>query len=154
MRRLFATAWTIWLLDFLSKKWALTALTSDPRPIIGRFLQFVLVKNSGAAFSFATGFTIFFTLLALAVVIGVTFFAPRVTSHGWLIAMGLLLGGVLGNLTDRIFRQPGFLSGYVIDWIEIPHWPVFNLADSAITVAAVLALVLSLRNIAPITEVR
>jgi len=72
----------------------------------------------------------------------------------WLIAMGLLLGGVLGNLTDRIFRQPGFLSGYVIDWIEIPHWPVFNLADSAITVAAVLALVLSLRNIAPITEVR
>ena len=134
--------------------WALTALTSNPRPIIGRFLQFVLVKNSGAAFSFATGFTIFFTLLALAVVIGVTFFAPRVTSHGWLIAMGLLLGGVLGNLTDRIFRQPGFLSGYVIDWIEIPHWPVFNLADSAITVAAVLALVLSLRNIAPITEVR
>jgi signal peptidase II len=68
--------------------------------------------------------------------------------------MGLLLGGVLGNLTDRIFRQPGFLSGYVIDWIEIPHWPVFNLADSAITVAAALAFILSLRNIAPITEVR
>lgn len=134
--------------------WALSTLTSNPRPIIGSFLQLVLVKNSGAAFSFATGFTIFFTLLALAVVIAVTFFAPRVTSHGWLIAMGLLLGGVLGNLTDRIFRQPGFLSGYVIDWIEIPHWPVFNLADSAITVAAALAFILSLRNIAPITEVR
>jgi signal peptidase II len=134
--------------------WALSALTSNPRPIIGSFLQLVLVKNSGAAFSFATGFTIFFTLLALAVVIAVTFFAPRVTSHGWLIAMGLLLGGVLGNLTDRIFRQPGFLSGYVIDWIEVPHWPVFNLADSAITVAAALAFILSLRNIAPITEVR
>ena len=134
--------------------WALSTLTSNPRPIIGSFLQLVLVKNSGAAFSFATGFTIFFTLLALAVVVAVTFFAPRVTSHGWLIAMGLLLGGVLGNLTDRIFRQPGFLSGYVIDWIEIPHWPVFNLADSAITVAAALAFILSLRNIAPITEVR
>jgi len=134
--------------------WALSALTSHPRPVIGTFLQFVLVKNSGAAFSFATGFTIFFTLLALAVVAAVTVFAPRVTSHGWLIAMGLLLGGVLGNLTDRIFRQPGFLSGYVIDWIEIPHWPVFNLADSAITVAAALAFILSLRNIAPITEVR
>jgi len=134
--------------------WALSALTSHPRPIIGSFLQLVLVKNSGAAFSFATGFTIFFTLLALAVVVAVTVFAPRVTSHGWLIAMGLLLGGVLGNLTDRIFRQPGFLSGYVIDWIEIPHWPVFNLADSAITVAAALAFILSLRNIAPITEVR
>jgi signal peptidase II len=68
--------------------------------------------------------------------------------------MGLLLGGVLGNLTDRIFREPGFLSGHVIDWIEIPHWPVFNLADSAITVAAALAFILSLRNISPITEVR
>jgi signal peptidase II len=134
--------------------WALSALTSNPRRVIGTFLQFVLVKNSGAAFSFATGFTIFFTLLALAVVVAVTYFAPRVTSQGWLIAMGLLLGGVLGNLSDRIFRQPGFLSGYVIDWIAIPHWPVFNLADSAITVAAALAFILSLRNISPITEVR
>ena len=154
MRRLFATAWTIWLVDFLTKAWALSTLSSTPRPIVGRFLQFVLVKNSGAAFSFATGFTIFFTLVAFAVVVAVTFFAPRVTSQGWLIAMGLLLGGVLGNLTDRIFREPGFLSGYVIDWIEIPHWPVFNLADSAITVAAALAFILSLRNISPITEVR
>jgi signal peptidase II len=154
VRRLFATAWTIWLVDFLTKAWALSTLTSNPRPIVGRFLQFVLVKNSGAAFSFATGFTIFFTLVAFAVVVAVTFFAPRVTSQGWLIAMGLLLGGVLGNLTDRIFREPGFLSGYVIDWIEIPHWPVFNLADSAITVAAALAFILSLRNISPITEVR
>ena len=154
MRRLFATAWTIWLVDFLTKAWALSTLSSTPRPIVGRFLQFVLVKNSGAAFSFATGFTIFFTLVAFAVVVAVTFFAPRVTSQGWLIAMGLLLGGVLGNLTDRIFRETGFLSGYVIDWIEIPHWPVFNLADSAITVAAALAFILSLRNISPITEVR
>jgi len=154
VRRLFATAWTIWLVDFLTKAWALSTLSSTPRPIVGRFLQFVLVKNSGAAFSFATGFTIFFTLVAFAVVVAVTFFAPRVTSQGWLIAMGLLLGGVLGNLTDRIFRETGFLSGYVIDWIEIPHWPVFNLADSAITVAAALAFILSLRNISPITEVR
>jgi len=154
VRRLFATAWTIWLVDFLTKAWALSTLSSTPRPIVGRFLQFVLVKNSGAAFSFATGFTIFFTLVAFAVVVAVTFFAPRVTSQGWLIAMGLLLGGVLGNLTDRIFREPGFLSGYVIDWIGIPHWPVFNLADSAITVAAALAFILSLRNISPITEVR
>jgi signal peptidase II len=154
VRRLFATAWTIWLVDFLTKAWALSTLSSTPRPIVGRFLQFVLVKNSGAAFSLATGFTIFFTLVAFAVVVAVTFFAPRVTSQGWLIAMGLLLGGVLGNLTDRIFREPGFLSGYVIDWIEIPHWPVFNLADSAITVAAALAFMLSLRNISPITEVR
>jgi signal peptidase II len=154
VRRLFAIAWTIWLFDFLTKTWALSALPSTPRHVIGTLLQFLLVKNSGAAFSFATGFTFFFTLLALAVVIAVTWYAPRVTSRGWLVAMGLLLGGVLGNLTDRIFRAPGFLSGHVIDWIQIPHWPVFNLADAAISVAAVLALILSLRNISPITEVR
>jgi len=154
VRRLFATAWTIWLSDFLTKIWALSALTSSPRHILGSNLQFVLVKNSGAAFSFATGFTLFFSLLALAVVVVITYYAPRITSQGWLVALGLLLGGVLGNLTDRIFRHPGFLNGYVIDWIQIPHWPVFNLADSAITVAALIAFTLSLRNISPITRVR
>ena len=84
----------------------------------------------------------------------ITYYAPRITSQGWLVALGLLLGGVLGNLTDRIFRHPGFLNGYVIDWIQIPHWPVFNLADSAITLAALMAFTLSLRNISPITRVR
>ena len=154
MRRLFATAWTIWLFDFLTKVWALSALTPSPRQIFGTYLQFILVKNSGAAFSFATGFTIFFSLLALAVVVAISYYAPRITSQGWLVALGLLLGGVLGNLTDRIFRQPSFLNGNVIDWIQIPHWPVFNLADSAITVASLLAFILSLRNISPITRVR
>ena len=153
MRRLFATAWTIWLIDFATKSWALTSLSSQPRKIIGSLLQFTLVKNSGAAFSFATGFTILFSLLAVAVVAAATFYAPRITSQGWTITIGLLLGGVLGNLTDRIFRSPGFLSGHVIDWIQLPHWPVFNIADSAICVAAFIAFILSLRNIPPITRV-
>lgn len=153
MRRLFATAWTIWLLDFVTKAWALSSLSSQPRKILGTIIQFTLIKNSGAAFSFATGFTILFTVIAVAVVVAVSYFAPRITSPGWLIALGLLLGGVLGNLTDRIFRSPGFLSGDVIDWIQIPHWPVFNIADSAITIAAALAFILSLRNVPPITRV-
>ena len=153
MRRLFATAWTIWLLDFVTKTWALSSLSSQPRKIIGTFLQFTLLKNSGAAFSFATGFTIFFSLLAVAVVAATSYYAPRITSQGWAIAIGLLLGGVLGNLTDRIFRSPGFLSGHVIDWIQIPHWPVFNLADSAISIAALIALILSAKNIPPIARV-
>jgi signal peptidase II len=63
----------------------------------------------------------------------------------------LVLGGVLGNLTDRIFREPGFLQGHVIDWIQLPRWPVFNVADSAIVIAAVMAIILTIRNIAPIT---
>ena len=154
MRRLFATAWTIWLLDFATKVWALTSLSSEPRKIIGNFLQFTLVHNSGAAFNFATGFSIAFSLLALAVVIAVIYFAPKITSRGWQISIGLLLGGVLGNLTDRIFREPAFLNGHVIDWIQIPHWPVFNIADSAICIAAAISFALSLRNVPPISRVR
>ena len=154
MRRLFATAWTIWLLDFATKVWALTSLSSEPRKIIGNFLQFTLVHNSGAAFNFATGFAIAFSLLALAVVIAAIYFAPKITSRGWQISIGLLLGGVLGNLTDRIFREPSFLNGHVIDWIQIPHWPVFNIADSAICIAAVISFALSLRNVPPISRVR
>ena len=153
MRRLFATAWTIWLFDFATKAWALTSLSSEPRKILGSFLQLTLVHNSGAAFSFATGFTLAFSLLALAVVVAVIYFAPKITSGGWQLCIGLLLGGVLGNLTDRIFREPSFLSGHVIDWIQIPSWPVFNIADSAICVAAFIAFVLSLRNVPPITRV-
>ena len=154
MRRLFATAWTIWLFDFATKTWALTSLSSsEPRKIIGSFLQLTLVHNPGAAFSFATGFTLVFSLLALAVVVAVVYFAPKITSGGWQLCIGLLLGGVLGNLTDRIFRVPSFLNGHVIDWIQIPSWPVFNLADSAICVAAFIAFVLSLRNVPPITRV-
>ena len=153
MRRLFATAWTIWLFDFVTKEWALKTLSAQPRKIFGSFLQLTLVHNSGAAFSLATGFTIIFSLLALAVVIAVIYFSPQITSSGWQLSIGLLLGGVLGNLTDRIFRDPSFLSGYVIDWIQIPHWPVFNLADSAISIAALMAFVLAVRNIPPITRV-
>jgi len=154
VRRLFATAWTNWLFDFATKTWALTSLSSsEPRKIIGSFLQLTLVHNPGAAFSFATGFTLVFSLLALAVVVAVVYFAPKITSGGWQLCIGLLLGGVLGNLTDRIFREPSFLNGHVIDWIQIPSWPVFNLADSAICVAAFIAFVLSLRNVPPITRV-
>ena len=153
MRRLFATAWTIWLFDFATKAWALTSLTSEPRQIFGSLLQFTLVHNPGAAFSFATGFTIAFSLLALSVVVAVIYFAPKITSRGWQFSIALLLGGVLGNLTDRIFREPSFLSGRVIDWIQIPNFPVFNLADIAISTAAVIAFVLSVRNVPPITRV-
>lgn len=153
MRRLFATAWTIWLFDFATKAWALTSLSAEPRQIIGSLLQFTLVHNPGAAFSFATGFTIAFSLLALSVVVAVIYFAPKITSRGWQFSIALLLGGVLGNLTDRIFREPSFLSGHVIDWIQIPNFPVFNLADIAISTAAVIAFVLSVRNVPPITRV-
>lgn len=154
MRRIFLTAWTIWLFDFATKQWAISAFDFQPRKVLGDFLSFTLVRNPGAAFSFATGFSILFALLALAVVIAVTYYAKRITSTGWQVTAGLLLGGVLGNLTDRIFRDPGFLSGHVIDWIQIPNWPVFNVADVAIVTAAAISFTLTLRNIPPVSPVR
>ena len=154
MRRIFLTAWTIWLFDFATKHWAISAFDSQPQKILGDLLSFTLVRNSGAAFSFATGFSMFFALLALAVVAAVVYYAKQITSSGWQLTAGLLLGGVLGNLTDRIFREPGWLSGHVIDWIQIPNWPVFNLADCAIVTAAAISFALTLRNIPPITPVR
>jgi signal peptidase II len=154
VRRIFLTAWTIWLFDFATKQWAISAFDPQPQKVLGDLLSFTLVRNPGAAFSFATGFSIVFALLALAVVIAVVYYAKQITSSGWQITAGLLLGGVIGNLTDRIFREPGWLSGHVIDWIQIPNWPVFNLADCAIVVAAAISFTLTMRNIPPITPVR
>jgi signal peptidase II len=154
VRRIFLTAWTIWLFDFATKQWAISAFDSEPHKVLGDFLSFTLIRNPGAAFSFATGFSIVFALLSLAVVVAVVYYAKQITSSGWQITAGLLLGGVIGNLTDRIFREPGWLSGHVIDWIQIPNWPVFNLADCAIVIAAAISFTLTLRNIPPITPVR
>ncbi len=154
MRRIFLTAWTIWLFDFATKQWAISAFDPQPQKVLGDLLSFTLVRNPGAAFSFATGFSIVFALLALAVVIAVVYYAKQITSSGWQLTAGLLLGGVIGNLTDRAFREPGWLSGHVIDWIQIPNWPVFNLADCAIVIAAAISFTLTMRNIPPITPVR
>jgi len=153
-RTIWLTAWTIWLFDYATKTWALSNFSSDPQPVIGTLLQFTLLKNSGAAFSLASGFTLIFSLLAVAVIATIVRYAARITSRGWLTCAGLLLGGVLGNLTDRIFREPGFFLGHVIDWIQIPNWPVFNIADIAISTAALLAFIQTMRNVPPITQVQ
>ena len=149
-KRLYTIAWAIWLLDFATKSWALNTLDSrNPVKLIGNFLQLTLYKNSGAAFSLAQGATIIFTFFAISVVAAIAYYSIKITSFGWSIVLGLALGGILGNLTDRIFRAPGFFTGHVIDWIQLPNWPVFNLADSAIVVAASIAVILSIRNISP-----
>ena len=149
-KRLYTIAWAVWLLDFATKSWALNSLDSrNPVKLIGNFLQLTLFKNSGAAFSLAQGATIVFTIFAIVVVAAIAYYSTKITSLGWSIVLGLALGGILGNLTDRIFRAPGFFTGHVIDWIQLPNWPVFNLADSAIVVAASIAVILSIRNISP-----
>jgi signal peptidase II len=150
VRRLYLVAALTWGLDIATKIWAVNNLSArNPVEILGSFFQLTLVRNPGAAFSFATGATIVFTCIAVAAVLAILYYSSKITSLGWANTLGLLLGGVLGNLTDRLFRSPGFLKGEVIDWLELTRWPVFNLADSAIVIAAFLAIVLTIRNVGP-----
>lgn len=131
-----------------TKAWAVQALTGrGPVDAVGSLLRFELVRNPGAAFSFATGMTWIFTLVATAVAVVIIRVSRKLGSVGWAVALGLLLGGAVGNLTDRLFRAPGFGVGHVVDFLELPHWPVFNVADMCIDTAAVLIALLALRGI-------
>lgn len=152
VQRLFSLALVIWALDFFTKNYAVENFTAAPKEVIGSFLQVTLFRNPGAAFSMATSFTIVFTTISIAVALFISRYAARITSPWWAYVAGLVLGGVLGNLSDRIFRAPGFLYGHVIDWIQVPHWPIFNIADSAIFIAAGIAIVLTFKNIPPIDK--
>ena len=88
-----------------------------------------------------------FTLIALGVIVAILRTARRLRSIPWAVTLGLLLGGAAGNLGDRLFRSPGFLRGHVVDWIELPHWPVFNVADSCIVCGGMLAVLLAARGV-------
>ena len=114
---------------------------------LGPLLTLEVSRNSGAAFSFAQGATVVFTLVAVAVVVVIIRTASRLRSSAWALTLGLLLGGAVGNLLDRLLRAPGPGRGAVVDFIHVPHFAVFNAADSAITVGAVLAVLLSLRGL-------
>ena len=153
-RILFSVAWAVWILDLATKVWAVNNLSYKSNiKVIGEFFQLTLIRNPGAAFSFATGATIFLSLFSLIVMIVVLYYSPKITSRGWAVVLGLVLGGILGNMVDRIFREPGVLRGHVIDWLQLPNFPVFNIADTAIVCAALLSMVLTARNIPPITKV-
>ncbi len=117
--------------------------------LLGGALTLRLIRNPGAAFSLGQGFTFVFAILSSAVLAFVIFkLVPRLGHSGWAVALGLLCAGVSGNLTDRLFRAPGFLRGHVVDFLQLPRWPIFNVADMCITSAAVLIMVLSvLKNV-------
>jgi signal peptidase II len=119
----------------------------DTVRLLGGAVTLVVSRNSGAAFSFATGMTVVFTLVAVAVVVYIVRILPRLRSTGWALTLGLLLGGAVGNLIDRLTRSPGFGKGHVVDFISVPHFASFNVADSAITVGAALAILLSFRGV-------
>lgn len=131
-------------LDQLTKYLAVARLTPYDRvDVVGDLFGLYLIRNPGAAFSMATGSTWIFSVVAIAVAIFIIRISQRLGHWGWTVALGLLLGGAVGNLTDRIFRAPGLFRGHVVDFLELPHWPIFNVADCAITCAAVGIGVLS-----------
>ncbi|MBT0771094.1 signal peptidase II [Kineosporia sp. J2-2] len=135
-------------LDQLTKYLAVEKLTGEGRvDVAGDLFGFYLIRNPGAAFSMATGSTWIFSVVAIAVAVFIIRISRTLGHWGWAVALGLLLGGAVGNLTDRIFRSPGLFRGHVVDFLELPNWPIFNLADCAITCAAVLIAVLSVIGI-------
>ena len=138
----------VYVADQLSKAWVVANLQPDhPRSVIGSVLQLNLIRNSGAAFSIGTGATWLLTVIACSVVVFVIFTARRLNSRGWAVALGLLLAGSLGNLTDRMFRAPGPGRGHVVDFVQLPHFAIFNVADSAIVTAAGLIALLAFRGV-------
>jgi lipoprotein signal peptidase len=144
---LLLTAAAVLLADAVSKVIVVATLRPGEQvDLIGHVLRLTETRNAGAAFSVGTSATVLFTVVALGVVVVIAREARRLTSGGWAITLGLLLGGALGNLADRLLRSPGPLRGHVVDWIELPHWPVFNLADSAIVIGGCLAVLLASRG--------
>jgi signal peptidase II len=134
--------------DAITKSIVVAHLRPDqPVHVIGNLLMLWLTRNPGAAFSVGTGETIVFTVIAFGVVVAIARTARNLRSLGWAIALGLLLGGAMGNLADRILRSPGLFRGDVVDWIAVTSWyPIFNLADSAIVCGGILTVVLAMRG--------
>ncbi|MGW0596624.1 signal peptidase II [Streptomyces sp. NPDC002776] len=147
---LFAVASFAYALDLISKMIVVAKLEHhEPVEIIGDWLRFEAIRNAGAAFGFGEAFTVIFTVIAAAVIVVIARLARKLYSLPWAIALGLLLGGALGNLTDRIFRSPGVFEGAVVDFIAPKHFAVFNLADSAIVCGGVLIVLLSFKGLDP-----
>jgi len=146
------TAVVVLIADMVSKAVVVnTLMNGPPVKILGGLVYFVHTRNTGAAFSLASGFTVVLTVIAIGVVIFIARVARKLYSTGWAVSLGLVMGGALGNLSDRLFRDPGPMRGGVVDFISLldpvsPPWPVFNLADSALVVGVCLAILLELRG--------
>jgi signal peptidase II len=147
-RQVLLTALVVILFDLATKAWAVARLENQSDiKVIGEFLKFSFVRNPGAAFSFGTGVTWVFTLIAIAVTIAILLISKNVTNKPWAIALGGLLGGAVGNLIDRIFRSPEMFHGHVVDFISVPNYPMFNISDSAVVLSAIAMVILSMRGV-------
>jgi signal peptidase II len=133
------------VVDQLTKTWAVRELADGPVELIGD-VSFRLSHNSGGAFSLFQGFTPLLAVLAIVLAVVLVRALQKTSDPLMLIALALILGGAIGNLLDRIFRSPSFLRGEVVDFVDVGRFPVFNVADSAITIGAVLLFVAALRT--------
>lgn len=148
LRLLITVAVVVWLIDQGSKWLAVNRLQdAAPVQVLGDWLVLTFLRNPGAAFSLGSGTTVLFTVVAVLVVVVILRTARRLRSIWWAIALGGLLGGALGNLTDRLFREPGFPAGHVVDFISVKYFAVFNAADMAIVGSAILMVLLSVLGV-------
>jgi signal peptidase II len=138
LRLLLSVAAVVLALDIVTKVLAVKLLTpGQPVPIIGEAVTWTLVRNSGAAFSTATGYTWLLTLIATGVVVGIFWMGRRLVSPWWAVGLGMILGGAMGNLVDRFLRAPGPLRGHVVDFSSVGWWPGFNVADPSVVGGAI-----------------
>ena len=150
---LAAIAATVIVLDVISKVIVVATIQpNQPVRVLGGLVYLSLIRNPGAAFSMATGMTWPLAMIAIGVVVVIIRMAPRLRSTPWAISLGLVLGGAIGNLIDRIFRAPGFLQGHVVDFVSVfgpnaEYFPVFNVADSAITIGGISLVITALLGI-------
>ena len=142
---IIAIALVVLAADQLSKWWAETNLgDGQVIPLIGDFLRFELVYNPGAAFGLGEGYTWVLAILAVVVAVSIAWYAWRVRSGWWALVLGLVLGGAITHSGDRLFREPGFLQGHVVDFIGYGNWFIGNVADIAIVGGAILGAVLAI----------
>jgi lipoprotein signal peptidase len=138
----------VYVLDQLTKWWVVATMTEGQvTPVLPPLLNWRFIRNPGAAFSIGTDHTWIFTIIMVVVAAFIVLQIRKVASWGWALALGLVLGGALGNLTDRLFREPSFGQGHVVDFIALPNFAIFNIADSGIVSGVVLICILTLRGI-------
>jgi signal peptidase II len=140
---LYGTAAAVLALDQLLKHLVVSNLAGRPPvDVIGDVVQLRYTTNSGGAFSLFTGAPLFFGVMAIVIAGGIVYASRRARPLGMLVVLGLILGGALGNLADRLFRGEGLLRGEVVDFVKVGIWPVFNLADSCVVVGGILLALL------------
>lgn len=148
--------WLLWLgvaafayvCDQLTKWWVSSTMEIGEKiPVIPGVLQWYHILNSGAAFSIGENFTWVFSIIMAAVAVVIIVLSRRIASIWWAIGLGLVLGGALGNLTDRLFRPPSFGMGHVVDFISFPNFAIFNMADMAVVGGVITICILTLLGI-------